>query len=414
MHHLARRLRLLIALGAAGAVVAACSSSSHTASPTGSAGGPTYTIGVLTDLTGAGASANKTTPQGVEAGIALAAKDGIKLKYVAADTQTSPAGALSAAKQLVQQDHVSAIVANSVLAFAAAPYLTSQGVPVVGIAGDGPEWGTSKNMFAASGFLDTSKATTNLGRLIKMEGGTDFGAVGYGISPTSAESAKASAFSVEAANLQVEYLNAQLPFGTTNVAPVGLAMKAKGVNAVYSATDPNTSFALVQSLRQYGDDPKIAVLPTGYGGDLLQAGAGTLQNAQGIYFSVQFEPVELQTAATKEFQGYLAGVGVTGVPTYSEYAGYASVALLEAALKATGANPSASSLITALDNVKNFNAAGLLGSHGFDLDNRAGTAGGPDGCDWYVKLSGSNFVPVSGASPLCGSVIPGKSASASG
>jgi hypothetical protein len=48
--------------------------------------------------------------------------------------------------------------------------------------------------------------------------------------------------------------------------------------------------------------------------------------------------------------------------------------MLVDAPKAAGSNPTHSSLINALGSVKNFDAAGLLGTDTFDLSDRAGTA----------------------------------------
>lgn len=400
------------------AVAAGCGSTSKSGTSSQSNGSQsngtrTYTIGILTDLTGPAASSAKTSVQGADAGQTLARAAGYDLKFVVADTQTSPAGALSAAQKLVEQDHVLAVLSVSALAFAAAGYLTSQGVPVVGVAEDGPEWRTSANMFSVYGALDTTRVGTTAGQFFKQEGVTDVGALGYGISPTSSEAAKAAAASAQNAGLKVGYLNANFPFGSTNVAPVALAMKNAGVDGLTATVDPNTAFALVTALRQLGDDPKVALLPTGYGGDLTQAGAGALNSAQGVYFSLQFEPVEMHTAATQKFVSALKSAGVTTEPTYAEYAGYTSVALLVDGLANAGNHPSHSSLITGLDAVRNFNAAGLLGEHTFDLSDRSSTATGVDGCSYITRLNGASFQLVGGADPICGQEIPGKVVSAS-
>lgn len=409
-----------LAAAAAIAIAAAGCSSSKSSSTTGattatSGGGAnhTITIGVLTDLTGPAASGNKTSPQGVAAGAVIAAKQGWTIKYVTGDTQTSPSESLTAAQKMVQQDHVSAVIAVSALTFGAAQYLTQQGIPVIGVAEDGPEWIKSQNMFSVFGFLDGTKVSTTFGQFMKMEGVTNVGAVGYSISPGSSEAAKGSAVSAQQAGLKVGYLNASFPFGSTNVAPEVLAMKSAGVNGFTATVDPNTGFSLISGLRQAGVSIKAALLPTGYGGDLLQAGPGALQSGQGVYFSLSFEPIEMHTAATEEFAAALKSAGVTGEPTYAEYAGYTSVGLLLDALKATGPNPTHAALITALNGVKGFDALGLLGTHNFDMNNRAGTATGIDSCLYVTKLSGSSFELVPGADPICGSVIPGKTVSAS-
>jgi ABC-type branched-subunit amino acid transport system substrate-binding protein len=407
-------------LGALAIVAAACSSnsastfsgSSTTVSSSTGSRSHVYTLGILTDLTGPGASVNKTAAQGVQAGIWLASQDGYTIKYVAADTGTSPSGALAAAQQLVQQDHVDAVVALSALTFAASNWLTEQGVPVVGAAEDGPEWITSMNMFSVFGPLDTTKVTTTWGSFFKLEGATNVGTLGYSIAPTSSEAAQAVGVSAENAGLKAGYVNGALPFGSTNVQPVAIAMKSAGVDAFTSQTDPNTSFALLTALRQEGVDPKVALMPTGYGGDLQQAGPGVLQEAQGVYFLSVFEPVEMHTSATQQFQKALKSAGVTHDPTYAEYAGYTSVALFIDALQSAGANPTSSQLITALSGIKSFDAAGLLDGHTLNMAQRTGIVNGPGNCIYMTKAQAGAFVVVANADPICGTVIPGKTVSA--
>ena len=407
------KVKLLTAAVAVVLMVAAgCSSSTSSGGGSGG-GGHTYTVGVLTDLTGLASSGNKTSPQGVQAGAVYASKQGYTIKYVVADTATSPAGALSGAQKLVQQDHVFAVIAVSSLAFSAAPYLTSQGIPVLGAAEDGPEWITSKNMFSVYGPVDTTKVATTYGQFFKNQGATNVGALGYSISPSSAESAKGAGVSAQAAGLQAGYVNANFPFGSTNVQPVALAMKSAGVDGVTASTDPNTAFALVTALRQSGANVKVALLATGYGGDLQQAGPGALQAAQNVYFLSTFEPIEMHTAATQQFQSAAKTAGINGDPTYAEYVGYTSIALLVQGLQGAGSSPTQASLIKALSGITNFNAAGLFGTHTLNLAVRTGAPVGVDNCIWVTKLAGSTFQLVPGALPICGTIIPGKTVSAS-
>ena len=415
-----RNIKWLAAISVIAILAAACSSNSSSSTTTtsgsgssSSGGNKTYTVGILTDLTGPAASGNQTSPMGVQAGAVVAKKDGYTIKYVVADTATSPSGALTGAQKLVEQDHVLAVVAVSSLAFSAASYLTSQGVPVVGVAEDGPEWITSKNMFSVFGPLDLTKVATTTGDFFKMEGVTNVAALGYSVSPSSSEAAKAAGASAQNAGLKVGYLNSAFPFGSTNVAPVALQMKSAGVNGLTTETDPNTAFALIAALRQAAANPKVALLPTGYGGDLQQAGPNALQEAQNVYFLSSFEPVEMHTAATTEFQDALKSVGINHDPTYAEYAGYTSVLLLVQGLQAAGANPTQAGLIHALSGITAFTAGGLFGSHHLDMSQRNNVVLGVDNCYWITKLSGSTFDLVPNADPICGTVIPGKTISAS-
>jgi Periplasmic binding protein len=142
----------------------------HTAGSTG--GKPTITVGVLTDLSGPGSNTSQFTPDGVKAGVALAASEGYNIKYVTADSGTNPTQALTAAKRLVQQDHVFAVIAESAVLFAASPYLASAGVPVIGGDYDGAEWLTTPSMFSTFPYEDFTKVSTTTGQVAKLLGGT--------------------------------------------------------------------------------------------------------------------------------------------------------------------------------------------------------------------------------------------------
>ncbi|MGF7235451.1 MAG: ABC transporter substrate-binding protein [Frankia sp.] len=407
--------RLLATAACVFIAIAGCGSSKPAASG-GTATGSTdktFTIGVLTDRTGPASSGNKTSVDGVKAGTALAEREGYKIKYVVADTATSPATALAAAQKLVTRDHVFAVIAHSALTFAVSNYLTARGVPVVGVAEDGPEWLTAKNMFAVFGALQTTKVSTTSGKFFKSQGVTKLASLGYSISPSSSEEAKAAASSAKAAGIKIGYLNAAFPFGSTNVGPTVLAMKKARVDGLIAEIDPNTAFALITGLREAGVNLKAVLLPTGYGGDLLQAGPGALRAAQNVFFAVTYEPVEMRTTATKQFVSDLASAGVTGEPTFAQYNGYVSVGLLIQGLKAAGANPSRPSLISALSNIHDFNALGLFGSHTLDVNDRVNIVDGVGNCLWIVKLEKEAFKLTPGATPICGSVIQGEKVSPS-
>ncbi len=416
-----RKKAVVLSTAALIAVAACGSSSSKSLPPTGgsSSGGTstaakkTVTIGLLTDVTGLAASGNKTSVEGVKAGVVYAAGQGYDVKYVVGDSTSSPAAILAAAQKMVTQQHVDAVVAVSSLMFATAPYLTAKGIPVVGAGEDGPEWITAKNMFSVFGALHSTKVSDTLGKFWKAQGVTTVGAVGYSISPLSSEAAKAAIESGKAAGLKNGYLNSTFPFGGTDTAPVVLGMKSAGVDGFTATTDPNTAFSLVTGLRQAGANVKVAILATGYGGDLLQAGPGALNSAQNVYFSLGYEPIEMNDAATKQFSSDLKAAGVSGAPTFAEYNGYLSVGLLVRGLKAANGSTKSADVITALSGIHDWDALGLFGTHKLDINDRENIIGGADNCLWITKLEGSKFTLVKDATPICGKEIPGVTVSPS-
>jgi branched-chain amino acid transport system substrate-binding protein len=358
-------------------------------------------------VSGPGASNTKGTDIGVKAGIVAAKRMGCDIKLTSiADTQTNPGAVLPAARKLVQQDKVFAVLAGSALVFEAAPFLQQHGVPVLGVAQDGPEWLHDQNMFSADGAFDTTKVFNTFAKFLQMQGVTTVGALGYSISPTSAEAAKGLIAAAKTLGLKEGYLNAKFPFGSTNVQPVALGMKNAGVDGLSTATSPNTAFALYSALHNLGSKP-VMLLAIGYGSDILQAGPGALQAAQNVYFALPYQPVEMQTAATKQFQSDLAAVGMTGEPNFAMYNGYATVLLLAEGLKKAGANPTQAALIRGLQGVQQFNDGGLYGDKSIDPNDRSGNTQGPGNCVWVTKLTGNTLAVVKGADPICGEIVPG-------
>lgn len=393
-----------MAVVAVGAVVtaAACSSSGSGSGAGASCAGNNIKVGVLTDLTGLAASGVKTSPLGVKAGVEAAKRAGYVIDYVTADTGGDPNNTRAAAQKLVQQEHVCTVIAISAGTFSASQYLNQNNIPVVGAAIDGPEWITDLNMFSVLGAIHTDKVSTTFGKFMKQQGVTNVGTLGYSISPSSSNAAKASAVSAQQVGLEAGYVNANFPFGSTNVQPVALAMRKAGVDGMSPATDPNTGFALVQALHNLNVPIKVSLLATGYGGDLLQAGPGALHEAQDVYFITTMEPVEMKTKATKTFEADLTAAGVKTAPTFGEYMGYTSILLLLDGLDASVADPTQAELIKGLSTITKFTAGGLYGSHTLNINDRENIVGGPDNCQWMTKLVGSKFELVKDADPVCG------------
>jgi branched-chain amino acid transport system substrate-binding protein len=398
---------------AACTALAACSSSgsSSPGSSTNPGASKTITIGFVTDLTGVASSGFLTSKLGIDAYLnhlnATGGVDGYKIKYILADDNSTPTGALTAVQKLVQQNNVFAIVEDSSAFFGAEPYALAQGIPVVGSAIDGPYWGSSKdtNIFAADGPVNEDYTNLAAGQFMKAQGVTKCASLGYAGSPSSALAAQGFVVSCEKAGLKSGYLNTQFPFGSTNVGPIALAMKAAGVDGLFLPTDPSTSFALVEALHLLGVNLKASLLPTGYGGDLLTSPAA-ITAGQGIDFETIGPPAEANTPATRQRAADLATVGVTTHPTFAEQEDFLVLSAFVAGLRAAGANPTRQSFMAAMSKITNFNAEGLLAPSTVNFRNYTpGT-----GCTYVVTLKGSKFVLLPNM-PLCGQNVKFTSAS---
>jgi branched-chain amino acid transport system substrate-binding protein len=394
---------------AAGALLAACSSSSKSPSTGGGGGaGTTYKIGILIDETGLAAGTYATTSEkGVKAAFAAVNAEmpnGAKLTYVTADTQSTPAGALSAAQSLVQQQHVFAILPLTSAFFGAQPYLTKAGVPVVGPGIDGPEWfnHANTNLFNTFGEYDENLSTTAYGTFMKAQGVTTCGSIGSSNIPSVTSAAKGFMASCKLAGLKTSTISTTIPYGGTDIGAIALQMKADGVNGLESPQSNNTAYALVARLKQLGVKLKVTLIAIGYGSDTLNSPAAVAA-AQGLGFTPEGAPIELNTPGAQKFKAALVAGGITEPPTYPEQVSYqAAQAFLAGFQAANKANVSQQEFMTALRGVKNFDAAGELAPAKIDFSKYGGPSMG--GCIWPVKLTGNQFVPFNGI-PVCGTTV---------
>jgi branched-chain amino acid transport system substrate-binding protein len=415
-----RAVAILAVTVAAALTVSGCSSSKASgpaSKPTATAkAGAPITLGVLTSLTGSLSSGFTTVEAGVKARLAVEnAKGGVnghQLKYVMADDASTPAGAVSAVQKLVQQDHVYGILDNSAFFSAAAKATETAGVPVSGVSFDGgPEWhdAAGTNLFDAYGLGDLSKVSTTYGTFFKSQGATKLAVVAYG-NPSSSEAGKSAMESAVKAGLSNAYINTKVPLGSTNVGPIIQQIKASGADALYMPTVPNTAFAIVVGLKQAGAKLKAVVTTTGYGGDLLKS-PDALAAGEGVDFESIGAPAEAETPATKAFQSALAQyAGSTEIPSFGEYIGWLTADLFVDGLKLAGPAASAADFISKL-RTSTWDGAGLEKPENFADPVPAASGLGSQNCVNILKLTSGKFVPIAGAVPVCGTIIPGLSVS---
>jgi branched-chain amino acid transport system substrate-binding protein len=376
----------------------------------------TITIGMLSDVTGAGASSFADAIKGVDARFKLQNSmggiNGRKLDAKSLDTQSSATTVLTAAQVLVQQDNVFAVMPESVVFTAAYRYLNQQQVPVVGLGFDGPEWGdpTNGNMFSFSGGGNPHyPANTAWGKIFKAVGVTNLGVAAYGNSASSNGGGKEIASSVKAVGINVGYQDFSIPLGGTNVTSTALGMKNAGVNGVATPTTAATALALLTALQQNG--AKVTpVLASLYGPTAL-TDPGVSNIVQGAFVVNRETPFEEDIPATRQAAAALKKYeNYTADPDNGIYIGYIMADLVIKGLQVAGNNPTRASFINNLHKVKSYDAGGLLaGKVNFSPKLQGTWIGDMAGnCDWLLKVEGSKFVPFPAKDkPFCGTNIAG-------
>ncbi|MGD0311310.1 MAG: ABC transporter substrate-binding protein [Acidimicrobiales bacterium] len=380
---------------------------------TGASASPApITIAYISSLTGTAASQDGSSPAGFEARIALqnafGGVNGHMLVPLVIDDQTNPSLVVTAVQSA--DSKAFGIVSQSPIMYFAAKYAQEAGVPVTGSYDDGPEWGEkpNTNMFASDeGSLNPKyPVNTLLGDFIKQHGGTNLGAYGYSISPSSSRAAIQTADAFKHAGGKVGVLDTTVPFGGVNFTSTALVAKQKGINAMVPALDNDSNYALATALKQAGVKLKAVLFATGYEPSVIHS---TVWNTvQGDYFLSLFRPFSLPNTATKQMAAALQKYehfSKSQFPTFSQYESWAGADLMIKGLEMAGPNPTRAAVIKDLRGLKSYDANGLLPkpinySTIFGHDT-------PD-CTWIMKAETNGFTPVS-TQPICGSDIPGTS-----
>jgi branched-chain amino acid transport system substrate-binding protein len=359
------------------------------------------------------------TPQGVQAAFgainAAGGIDGRKLELVTVDDASTVAGDLAAAQNLVEQKKVFAVIGYSSFLFGSVKYLQSQGIPVMGSAFDGPEWGMEPyhNMFsynppASTPFNGQFYTYDSVGKFFKQVGVTKLGGFAYGVSPSATNAIRATFQASAPYGVANCYENLSVPFGTTDFTADALALKNAGCNGAVTAFVDSSDLAMATAVKQSGSAAKILNY-TGYDQDTL-ATAAAREAYNGVYFvnQVLFDKANPGIAQMySNMEKYISGFNPNTLPDFGLLGGYLSGELTIALMKNAGLNPTRTSFITTNRQYTGFTADGILPSP-TNFTNFGTVEMLPQTyCEFFIQLQGSTFVNVEGGTAsLCGNRVP--------
>lgn len=416
---LARNYRLLLSVATSIAVMAGVSLSTVATTGAASAATPgvtssTITIGMMDDETGV---ASSTTGDGVGAAQARidlqnahGGVDGRKIKLVAVDTQSNPTQVSTAAQDLVQNDHVFGVIADSAFTLGGAKYLTAQGVPVTGEGIDGPEWGTSTNMFTDAPPTFTiypngkSYNYTTLSNFLKSEGATKVAVLGYSISPSATLSLHQVVAADTADGLQNCLEDGSIPFGSANFTSLVLQLKQLGCNGVVGTFVAASNVGLATAIAQAGLHIKQFYYTSYAQAALTNAGAnsalqGTFtEGAPTTGSAPTVKATKAEIAALVKYDKSYPG----GIPDLGATIGWLAADTMIEGLKLAGPNPTQASFIAKLRAVSNYTMGGTSAtpvSFNYLTGHFPSTS-----CFTVITLKGKEFVAAT-KKPTCGKLF---------
>jgi len=345
----------------------------------------------------------------VDAQNAKGGVNGRKIEVTALDDGAN--GNLNAAKDLVQNRKVFAVVNNSSFAQGSFRYIRDAGIPLIGGGFDGTYYSEkgNENIISAGGNGSPPPPGiifTNAAEVAKKLGATKMGSVGYAISPSSSGVAKdTQKYAAPAAGLKPVYLNTTLDFGSTDVGSVVLGLKNAGADAVYLPLDGNTNLAIAQGLQQNGVPMKAVLFASGYGQAMLDSPVTKTLNSADVVSQI-YKPAELKDdPAVKKFRADLKKyAGVTGVPDYGAYTGYVSCDLAITGLEQAGKNLTAQSFIDGLHNLGTYKSADLTCQpQDISLKNFGKTP--TKVCQYFITFKNGKFVLMNKGKPIFGKLV---------
>ncbi len=356
-------------------------------------------VGAIIPTSGPSASSFSASLDGIQARFAKANAEGEvgdrTLVLDVEDDGADPARNLSAAQQLIEQDDVFGVISVTTASDSSGAYFEQQGIPVTGWHLGNSAWGKYKNMFGwrNSNSPDPSLFTTRNADGIKKLGGTKVAIVG-----TSAASSATFVDQVEQAvektkGLKVVYKTADLTPADRDFTGIAAKIEEAGADAVYTGMDFLQNAALSQALAQAGITLNAIVFPGGY-----DARGLAIPGLEGVYFSVEFKPFELQAPAFKEYEKWMTQTApdkpyLGQVP----YVGWLSADVFIEGVKAAGVGcPTRKAFIKKLRKVKGYDANGA-----FEPVDFAKVFGKPTLCTYYVQVLDGAFVPQFDGEPLC-------------
>jgi branched-chain amino acid transport system substrate-binding protein len=368
---------------------------------------------MVTSLTGLAASNFNGSQQGAQARIDVQnAEGGVNGRQIVMDTAddtSTPTGAGTAAETLITEKNVFAILAMSDVFTGAYKISHNAGLPVVGAAVDGPEWGQqpNTNMISVLGNEGPTGITVSeeLPAVMKLAGATNVASIGNGNEPASAFVAKAFTAGAQAAGLKVGYQNYTVPLGSVDMTAVALQMKSLGIDGFYAPTIEPTIFALLSDLQAEGLPQKADISATGYGQDIF-ADPTAVRAGQGAIFTAEQVPVEEKTPATLAEQAAFAKYEhFTGIPNLNWTWGWESADLFIKGLQAAGQNPTRTGFLAATHALGTYDGGGLDPAP-IDISLSGFGKFPATSCGYFLKMQGNGFVPMNNGKPICGKNLP--------
>jgi ABC-type branched-subunit amino acid transport system substrate-binding protein len=378
IENVARR-RGVLTLGSAalviGMVASACSNATNSTSGPASSTAPGVTknsiiVGSLATASGPLSGQFGQIVDGVQAYLDAVDSEGgvdgrkIYLKYRADDTG-SPTDDTTQARNLVEQDHVFAVVGVATPFFSGSSFFATEGTPAFGYTVS-TAWNDAPDLFAAYGsYLNYSQTQPGQVYLAKALKAKSVAVVAYNIAAESEDACASTIKGLKAAGIHVGFQDLNFGLGANPTADV-LAMKAAHVDLLSTCLEGTDNLAFAQAMDQNGMSGVHAVWLNGYDRSFLEQDPAAMV---GVVYVIQHVPFEAASQfpgkypAMEQYLRTMKKYEPNAVYNDLAFQGYVNAAQFVQGLReeaATHKSLTQANLIAAINKETAFTAGGLI------------------------------------------------------
>jgi branched-chain amino acid transport system substrate-binding protein len=300
---------------------------------------------------------------------------------------------------LISEDNVFAVLPVAVDLFSGADLLVSQGIPTFGWDIQA-EWGSEQNnpgppnLFGAVGsfinFKSAGPSNYPNAWLAQKLGKKRVGLIAYNV-PQSSDSADAidATFQQNPNAGKVAFKDTSLAFGAVDYSVQVSKMKDDKVNLVIPSVDANGAFTLAREMKKQGLNAPM-ILPNAYSQERIAKNADV---ANGNYVFTLFAPFESKSKpqGLKLYEKWIKKSG--GTQSENSVYGWLNADLFVRGLKAAGCDFTRQKVVDAVNQMKDYNADGLIAPVDWTKAHQQSTA-----CYSWLKVENGKFKPVFGQS----------------
>ncbi|MGH9297811.1 MAG: ABC transporter substrate-binding protein [Acidimicrobiales bacterium] len=394
----------LLAVVLATTALAACGNAKNSVSKQGNATGVSahqIVVGGLTSLSGPLPADFAPVFDGVRSYLDMVnAKGGVNGRKIdfahGLDDWSNGEQDASQARNLVEADHVFAVVGVATPSFDGATYLADNNVPTFGYNVN-PQWSSGKSLFGSEGsYIDFEHPGPEPAYLAEQLGAKRVGIISYSVTQSQQG---CTGISNEMHKFHIPVAFEDL----SNVAPaVDLTadvnrMHKAGVDFVASCLDLAGNLVLSRTLHGAGMGTVSQYWLDGYDEQAVKANASLMS---GVYMLVSHVPFELgrnEASRYPEMALYLSTLHKYyphAQPSEASLAGWISGVMFVDGLKMIGRDVTRTRLVNALNSLHSYTAHGLVAPIDWSSEH---DNNGPIDCNVFVRVKAGAFVTIFGS-----------------